>query len=142
MNFHRVLIAVDDGPSAEKIALAGFELGRQLNAEIALLSVIDTRFLLTEGTVTPKEMAEMIKANALKNQQVLIKNVFSDFNVWTFTEEGKPSEVILSVAEEWAANLLVMGTHGRAGLAHLLMGSVAEHVLRHAKIPVFIVPAR
>lgn len=142
MNFHKVLIAVDDGPSAEKIALAGYELGQQLNAEIALLTVVDTRFLLTEGVVTPKEMAELIKANAIKNQQVLIENVFKASKVWTFSEEGKPSEVILSVADEWEANLLVVGTHGRSGLAHLLMGSVAEHVLRHAKIPVFIVPAK
>lgn len=142
MNFHKVLIAVDDGPSAEKIAIAGFELGQQLNAEIALLTVVDTGFLMTEGTVTPKEMAELIKSNLIKNQQVLIEHVFKAHKVWTFTEEGKPADIVLTVAKEWEANLLVMGTHGRTGLAHLLMGSVAEQVLRHAEIPVFIVPAK
>jgi len=46
MKFHKILIAVDDGPTAEKVALNGFLLGQQLNAEIALLSVIDTAFLV------------------------------------------------------------------------------------------------
>ncbi|CAN5250210.1 universal stress protein [soil metagenome] len=142
MKFHKILIAVDDGPTAEKVALNGFLLGQQLNAEIALLSVIDTTFLVTDGGVTPNEMTEIIKTGASRNQQLLIEKVFKDYKVWNFIEAGKAHEIILKVADEWEADLIVLGTHGRTGLAHLIMGSVAEHVIRHAKIPVLIVPSK
>lgn len=56
-------------------------------------------------------------------------------------EEGDPAEVILRVAAEAAADLIVMGTHGRTGLTRLLVGSVAEHVMRHAGCPVLTVKA-
>lgn len=49
---------------------------------------------------------------------------------------GSPEQVILDVAESKRADLIVMGTHGRTGLGHLLLGSVAERVVRHASCPV------
>jgi nucleotide-binding universal stress UspA family protein len=54
-------------------------------------------------------------------------------------EEGEPIPEILRVAREAAADLIVMGTHGRGGLSRLLLGSVAEHVLRAAPCPVLTV---
>jgi nucleotide-binding universal stress UspA family protein len=54
-------------------------------------------------------------------------------------EEGKADTVILQVAEDLPAGLIVLGTHGRTGLAHLLMGSVAEQVVRKAACPVLTV---
>lgn len=56
-------------------------------------------------------------------------------------EEGDPVSVILSVVRETAADLIVMGTHGRTGLGRLLMGSVAEQVVRRATCPVLTVTA-
>jgi nucleotide-binding universal stress UspA family protein len=54
-------------------------------------------------------------------------------------EEGDEAEVILRVARETPADLIVMGTHGRTGLGRLLMGSVAEQVVRRASCPVLTV---
>jgi nucleotide-binding universal stress UspA family protein len=54
-------------------------------------------------------------------------------------EEGKADIVILRVAQDIQAGLIVLGTHGRTGLAHLLMGSVAEQVVRRAACPVLTV---
>ena len=51
-------------------------------------------------------------------------------------EEGDPASMIVRVATETGADLIVMGTHGRTGLRHLLMGSVAEYVVRKATCPV------
>lgn len=136
----KILIAVDDSPIAEKITAKGFHLGLQLNADIALLSVVDTTFLITDGGVTPKELAESIKNDFKKKQQMLVDKVFKENKVWTFVEEGKPFEVILKVANEWGADLIVLGTHGRTGLSHLLMGSVAEKVIRHSTKPLFVIP--
>jgi len=54
-------------------------------------------------------------------------------------EEGMPAAEILRAAQESKCDLIVMGTHGRTGLAHMLMGSVAEHVLRKATCSVLVV---
>jgi len=56
--------------------------------------------------------------------------------------EGVPHAEILQLARESGCDLIVMGTHGRTGLEHLLMGSVAERVLRTASVPVLTVPRR
>jgi nucleotide-binding universal stress UspA family protein len=136
----KMLIAVDDGPTSERVASKGFQLGQQLNSEIALISVVDTTALMTDSGMTPGELADIRKNDLKKSQQMLIDKVFKDYKVWTFVEEGKPFEAILKVAEEWEADLIVLGTHGRTGLSHLLMGSVAEKVIRHSTKPIFIVP--
>lgn len=138
----KILIAIDGGPTSEKIALSGFQLGQQLNAEIALVSIVDTSNLMTDGAITPRELADILNTDAKKNQQILIDKIFKNFKVFTFIEEGKPYEGILKVAQEWNANLIVLGTHGRTGISHLLMGSVAEKVLRHSDKPLFIIPSK
>ncbi|MFE3848754.1 universal stress protein [Flavobacterium sp. LB3P45] len=138
----KILIAVDNDSTLEKIALNGFQLASQLNAEIALLSVVDLTMLITEGAVTPKEFADITINDYKKNQQMLIDTVFKDYKVWTFVEKGIPHEVILKVAQEWDADLIVLGTHGRTGISHLIMGSVAEKIVRHSEIPVFIIPSK
>jgi len=142
MKFHKILIAVDGGPTAERVALSGFQIGQQLHAEIALLTVIDTTFMGTDGGATANEMAEIVKANSMEDQQILIEKVFKKNKIWNFVEEGKANEIILRVAKEWEADLIVLGTHGRTGISHLIMGSVAEHVIRHAKIPVMVIPSK
>lgn len=138
----KIIIAIDGGPSSERIASIGSQVGQQLNAEIALISVVDTTNLITTGGVTPGELAESIKNDYKKSQQILIDKVFNDYKVRTFVELGKPFEVILKVAEEWGADFIVLGTHGRTGLSHLLMGSVAEKVIRHSIKPLFVIPAK
>jgi nucleotide-binding universal stress UspA family protein len=87
-------------------------------------------------------MAEIMKNDVKKNQQILCERVFKDYKVWTFIEEGKPSEKVLKVAEEWGADLIVCGTHGRKGFEHLLMGSVAERLIRHSTIPLLVIPIK
>jgi nucleotide-binding universal stress UspA family protein len=52
---------------------------------------------------------------------------------------GHPREVILEVANAVRADVIVMGTHGRRGFSHLFIGSVAEHIVRHAPVPVLTV---
>src|SRR6188474_499283 len=110
MNYKKIMIAVDDSPAAEKVAEYGFQLGKQLNAEIALVSVVDTTLLITEGSVTPKEMAELIKNDLKKTQQMLIDKVFKNYKIWTYVEEGKPYEIILKIAGEWETDIIVIGT--------------------------------
>ena len=80
-NMKKILIAVDNDPTSEKITLNGFQLGLQLNAEIAILSVVDTTMLITEGVVTPKEFADITINDYKKNQQMLIDTVLKKHKV-------------------------------------------------------------
>lgn len=138
----KILIAIDNGPASEKVVLNGFQLGQQLNADIALVSIVDPTLLMTDGAMTPGELISLIKSDHKKNQQMLIDKLCKDCKIWTFVEEGRPFETILKVADEWSADLIVLGTHGRTGLSHILMGSVAEKVIRHSVKPLFIVPIK
>jgi universal stress protein A len=56
-------------------------------------------------------------------------------------EVGDPAEQLLKLAGERKVDLIITATHGRSGLAHLVMGSVAEKIIRHAPCPVFVVRA-
>ncbi|MCA9488798.1 MAG: universal stress protein [Dehalococcoidia bacterium] len=56
-------------------------------------------------------------------------------------EHGQPGPAIVAAAEERECDVIVMATHGRTGLPRALLGSVAEHVLRHAPCPILLVPA-
>ena len=141
-NVKKVLIAVDDGPTSEKVASIGFQLGKQLNAEIALVSVADTVGLMPDGNMTRGELAEILKNDYKTTQEKLADKVFKGIKVRSFIEEGKLFEAILKVTEEWETDLIVLGTHGGKGISHLLLGSVAEKVIHHSKKPVFIVPTK
>jgi len=61
------------------------------------------------------------------------------FSTGTVVREGEPRQIILDAAAAWAADLIVMGSHGRSGFERLLLGSVSEHVARHAACSVEIV---
>jgi nucleotide-binding universal stress UspA family protein len=63
----------------------------------------------------------------------------TDLPVETQVVGGPPGPGIVQSAKGWNADLIVMGTHGRSGLSRLLMGSVAEHVVRHAACPVLTI---
>ena len=77
---------------------------------------------------------------AEKELQVLVARRLHDFeNVKRAVRHGDPSHEIVDYAREKKMDLIVMATHGRTGLSHVLMGSVAEKVVRHSPIPVLTV---
>jgi nucleotide-binding universal stress UspA family protein len=71
--------------------------------------------------------------------RVIPSKVRETIEVDEILETGYPSQVILDKAQELGVDVIVIATHGRTGLAHMLLGSVAEKVIRHAPCPVFVV---
>jgi universal stress protein A len=65
-----------------------------------------------------------------------------DHRIRRLQHAGLPGEVICWMAQEHQCDLIVMGTHGRTGIKHLLFGSVAEYVLKHARCPVLTIRDR
>jgi nucleotide-binding universal stress UspA family protein len=70
------------------------------------------------------------------------KQLLGDETIQTVVKNGECGETILSAATELNADIVVMGTHSRRGFEKILLGSIAEHVLRKSLIPVFIIPIK
>jgi universal stress protein A len=111
-------------------------LARSTGAELNLLHVFDVPADLgLLGQQVPADATLPDKLQAIGPSE-------ADLPVERVLHAGPPAEVICWLAQKRQCDLIVMGTHGRGGLAHLLLGSVAEHVLRHARSPVVVVRNR
>ena len=143
MAFSKILIAVDSSEYALNAARKGLALAHQLQAKAALIFVVDVARVVhsSDAGIMPEEAVVVLKKEA---EQTLdqIAALYNGSDVMKFMPEGHPVEAIIKTAEVWEADLIVMGTHGRTGLMHLLKGSTAESVLHRSKIPVMIVPAK
>ncbi len=146
---HKILVAIEDSAYSEIAADYGFALARQLGAEIGLLHANEVPINTPSYTVDPMfgepplVMPEMIKIQEEASKSLLdrITNVYGqDCTVSKFLKMGNPIDEILLTANEWDADLIILGTHGRTGLDHFIAGSVAEKVVRKSKCPVLIIP--
>jgi nucleotide-binding universal stress UspA family protein len=102
----------------------------------------DPTLSLPEMVSTPEEMEILdIQKNQAENiADRTIKKFASDLEVTHFTEYGPTADGIIACSKEFNADLIVIGTHKRSALERLIAGSVAEHVVRHAEVPVLVVP--
>ena len=146
--YNKILIAVDGSDLSIAAAEQGIALGRQQDAEISFIYAVDDSFLFntTEGFGTPSpvptdtsNMLESMMAGAYNLLDKLEKQAEKECG--KFVEQGSPKGEILQKANDLHCDLIVLGTHGRSGLEHVIMGSVAEYVLRHSTCPVLVIPA-
>jgi nucleotide-binding universal stress UspA family protein len=144
MLYQKILIAVDSSSYSLNAANKGFELAHQLKAAIGLIYVIDRNkeSVNADVGITPEQSETVLLQQAEENISQLIKMYDGADEVLRFTPEGFPKKEIINTAKEWDADLIVMGTKGRTGLTHLLVGSVAEYVIKHAGVPVMVVPSK
>jgi nucleotide-binding universal stress UspA family protein len=144
IKYKRVLIAIDDSSHSMKAAKTGFSLAHELKATVGLLFVVDKskEVINADLGITPLESQTVLlnEAETTINQYINLYNGVEKID--RFTPEGRPEEEIINIAKEWRADLIVMGTHGRSGISKMLTGSVAEHVIRHATVPVLIAPSK
>lgn len=142
MSYSKILIAVDSSEYSIQAAKNGFQLAEQLGATVALLFVIDTSKAVAniDTGVYPEQALFVLKKEA---EQTLNKlAAMHNKEVIKFMPQGIPTKDIIKTAEKWEADLIVLGTHGRTGLMHLLIGSVSESIIRHSKIPVMVYPSK
>jgi nucleotide-binding universal stress UspA family protein len=115
------------------------ELSRGWGAEVTVFHVTDATELASHKALSLQELIDKHK-NSLTQ---FLSDRFSDLlplvEVREKVEIGTPAEMIVAEAEKEGSDLIVMSTHGRTGLAHILMGSVTEQVVRNAGCPVFSV---
>jgi nucleotide-binding universal stress UspA family protein len=141
MKISKVLCAVNNDPLADSVFEFAYDLAKKMGAEFALVSILDAALIMpSEGGDTVEDLRTSFKKDIHQLFERLLKKVGSP-NVARFSTEGDPKKQILAVANDWGADLIVLASHGRGGIARLLVGSVAEAVLRHANCPVLIVPS-
>ncbi len=133
-----ILVAVDfDEGSLDALETAK-QLGRELSAELVLLHVYRAPFYVypdLDPTLAQDLRAE-IGAAAKRSLDQLAASAGAPRRI---LREGDPTEQILAAIDELKPLMVVMGTHGRRGLARVFMGSVAERVVRRSPVPVMTV---
>lgn len=141
MVYKKILIAVDSSEYSMIAAKKGMELAHQLGAKAALIFVVEKSKALgnIDAGITHEQALIVLKKEAEQTLDELAE-MYNGKELMKFMPEGNAEEDIIEMAKDWNADLLVLGTHGRTGLRHLLMGSTAERVMRRSDVPVLMVP--
>ena len=135
-----IVVPIDFEQASLKALDLAKELAAQLGGEVVLVHVYQIPVYTYPGlepTLVPSFHAEV--AAAAKRAVADISTQAGGLRA--MLREGEPATEILAAAEEAGARMIVMGTHGRKGLAHFFLGSVAEKVVRKSAIPVMTVRA-
>lgn len=142
LQFNTILHPTDLSDNSRSALKVAHSLARDHHAKLILISVIDAPPSGAFNVREPQIAVESLTLEERHKARELISRMaasISDIPVETEVLIGRPAEAIVDMAEKRNADLIIMGTHGRTGLTHLLMGSVAEFVLRHAQCPVLTV---
>jgi nucleotide-binding universal stress UspA family protein len=146
--YKRILVAVDGSKPSNLALKEAITLAKSQRAILRLLHVVDLSPMYLSGGA-PYLIDDYEKTMRDAGRKQLTKwatlaksaNIKTDMKLVIATTQSV-SDLINKEAKRWAASLIVIGTHGRRGFNHLLLGSVAERVIRLAKKPVLVVHGR
>ncbi|MBV8099720.1 MAG: universal stress protein [Verrucomicrobia bacterium] len=150
LQLKRILVPTDFSESSERALKYAVRLGRPYKAEVVVLHVFHLKEYL--GLLSQREdvdsaianqVLEASKVGAIERLEDLVRRV-SDKEVVVLPTLliGVPFEEIVRYAGEHEADLIVMPTHGRTGLAHFLLGSTTQRVISHSVCPVLVIRTR
>lgn len=137
----RVLVPVDFSEHSDRALEFGKELCEKFDAELHLLHVLDVRITGAPQFALGLAIPQREEESADEVMAELNKLPGGDWSraVVRATTHGSPFDALVKYAKDNEIDLIALGTHGRTGLSHALLGSVAENVARHAPCPVLIV---
>ncbi|HUT28048.1 MAG TPA: universal stress protein [Methanomassiliicoccales archaeon] len=143
MNLYRTILIPTDGSSNSRSAIEhGLEIAKLSNAEVTTLSVIDVGDVsstLQGMNPAPHGSVQAEVADAAVGEASAMAEK-AGVKMKVEVRMGSPALDIIEMSGKF--DLIVMGTQGRTGLPHLLIGSVAEKVVREAKCPVLVIKAK
>ena len=134
----RILVPLDFSACSQKALQYAVPLARQFDAELELLHVVEPYPPIAELTPVTLETTE----DGRQDLERVRKSIPGEVSTRTSVRSGAPAGEIVDAANDLAVDLIVISTHGRTGLAHALMGSTTEKVVRHARCPVLVVRER
>lgn len=149
----KILIAIDYNQSAQKVAEQGYALAKAMQASIILIHVIEDVMYYSSQSYDPimgfggfvnvnflgPDLLEHIEKEAndfLEKTKLHLK----DDKIHSEVLHGTIHSTIVEKAESEHCDLIVMGTHSRKWMEEILLGSTAHKLLKHSKIPLFIIP--
>ncbi len=138
--FKKILVPTDFSSQSDKSLDYAVMVANQFGAKIILLHIIEPfpytttdAFMVVDNSEAMRSIAETL----IKNQSKTLRQ--KKISVKTDLIVGNPAQEIIKKAEREKADLIVMGTHGRTGVEHVLLGSVAEKIVRLANCPVLTI---
>lgn len=141
--FQRILAAVDFSEVSVGALATALNLAGALGADVRILHVVPeqcTALPLEGGAMYVEDIDSGLLKQARQDLARFLEQHASSSAELNFeVKAGEPAAEINRDAHGWHADMIVLGTHGRSGISHLLMGSVAERVLREASVPVLCV---
>jgi nucleotide-binding universal stress UspA family protein len=147
MPIHTILVPVDYSEHSKRALLYAAALAEKFGASLDVVHVWDRPSYVPEGlTVGPPEtarsLADMIRENAEREMQDFLReaNVPVSVRCDHRLVSGDPAHAIVDSIATSRPDLVVVGTHGRTGVRHLLLGSVAEKLVRLSPVPVLTIP--
>jgi nucleotide-binding universal stress UspA family protein len=134
----KILVAVDFSKESTLATKFAISMSQEYKAKLFLLHVYDPH---TEYAFLAKEFHEKkIQEREKELSEFLPPKVRADLDVEVILEKGRPiHHTIVEKAKTLGVDIIVVATHGRTGLAHVLVGSVAAHIIRYAPCPVFVI---
>jgi nucleotide-binding universal stress UspA family protein len=144
IELHRILVPTDFSKSSENALTYGVAFAEKFGAEVHLLHVVqDLALFIPEAIMVAPPLATPVEQFLAAAREALDRAI-RELNrpglvLHPEVAEGVPAEEILRLARERGVDLIVMGTHGHTGLAHVLLGSICEKVVRRAPCPVLTV---
>jgi nucleotide-binding universal stress UspA family protein len=143
--YKNILVPVDGSETARSGLLEAIRLAEALGSTIRLIYVLDESRAMypnLSGELLQQLVDQLRRAgeSILVEATATVRSAGVDASSRLIDALGTSvGESIVAAAAEWAADLIVCGTHGRRGLRRLVMGSDAEHVVRHSPVPVLLV---
>jgi nucleotide-binding universal stress UspA family protein len=139
--FNHILAATDFSESSRRAVELATELARQVKASLTLVHVFQyPRALYSESALYSGDLVEPVLEEVEETMAQTVRSLSHDIpQASAKIRQGVPHEQILAAAKECGADLIVMGTHGRTGLARVMLGSVTERVVRLSPVPVLTV---
>ncbi len=141
----RILVAIDFSEVTDAVVASATLIARLSDAEIRLLHVAapNPDFVGFEAgpDVVRDQVAHTLRAEHAALEALAARLKESNIRATPLMVQGPTAQTIVEQTRRFAADLVVVGSHGHGRLRHLLTGSVAEGVLRDSTVPVLVVPA-
>ncbi len=140
MKIRKILAPIDFSDVSAEALAAATDLARQLGAKMVVLHAVEPVYfagsMFGPEINVPQLVEEQRRAAESAIQDMVERLKKKQISAIGMVETGVPHDVVLRVAEAKKCDLIVVGTHGRSGVSHLLLGSVAEKLVRSAQCPV------
>lgn len=146
--YKKIFVAIDDSPTSQKALGEAIQLAKTSNATLCIAHAADESLLAQHGMgigtyidVDRTKQAIRDTSNALLDEaaQLAAEAGLTAEKMLLEASDKRVAELIAEGAENWGADLIVVGTHGRRGIARLLVGSVAENLTRLATTSLLMV---